>query len=84
MTTIPYTLSGGTKCLVEVIHYNNISPCNNADNPYDYYGYEDIEFAILHLDGTDWEELNYNLTDKEVADVEKVISDFFHKQSGEE
>ena len=80
MTTIPYIITGNNEnhpCLIEVISYKNITACNNADNPYDYNGDEEIEFAILHTDGSYWEEMDMNLTNKEVTAIEKVISDFF-------
>jgi hypothetical protein len=86
-TQIPYVITNGTEsypCLIEVIHYSNVAPCNNADNPYDYYGDEEIEFEILHLDGTDWTEVNDNLTDNQVWEIEKVISNFFYENTKED
>jgi hypothetical protein len=86
-TQIPYVITDGAEsysCLIEVIHYSNIAPCNNADNPYDYYGDEEIEFEILHLDGTDWPEVSDNLTDNQVWEIEKVISNFFYENTKED
>lgn len=82
MTTIPYVLTGDNEtfpCLIEVISYNQMIACNKADNPYDYNGDEEIEFTILHTDGSYWEEMDMNLTNKEVSDIEKFISDYFAK-----
>ena len=38
-------------CLIAVRRFKKISPDIAADNPYDYYGYCDIDYDVLTADG---------------------------------
>ena len=65
----------GIPCKIQVDTFNVVKPCRWADNPYDYYGYEEIEFTILTTRGkkADWLFNKVEKTDGELERIEQLI-----------
>lgn len=71
--------------LVEVTSYEYAPPFrgspHNCDSSDDYYGYEEIEYCILDLDGNPAEELEKELTKQDKVEILKELSANFKKRS---
>ena len=65
----------GIPCLIEVTHYFNEPGSASACNPWDYYGYTEIEFNVLDRRGRRAEWLERKLTRKDEERIENEIID---------
>jgi hypothetical protein len=65
---------GDIECLVNVTHFHH-QPADRSctDSDMDYRGFTEVEFGLLHLDGTPAPELEELMDIQKVADIEEMI-----------
>lgn len=76
---IEYTLDAAeleepVDVLLNVTYFHETKPNRSSwDSDMDYYGYCEVEFNILHADGTPAPELDAMLSKADIADIEETI-----------
>lgn len=77
---VPHRIAG-IPCLIGVTYFHQQPANRHADNPDDYYGYEEYAFEILDRRGrrADW--LVRKLDDREEAAVYAAINAFIEKEA---
>ena len=72
----------GIPCIIGVLYVNIVKPWRGSpwtcDNPFDYYGYEEIEYMLFDRKGYEapWLE---KIADRE--DIEKQILDYLEEEA---
>ena len=74
MTTFDYKIQG-IPCVIEVTHFHHQKRDLGADNPYDFYGYTDVEFRVLDRRGNHAQWLENKLDKDDVLEIEQKIID---------
>jgi hypothetical protein len=71
---------GEEPCILAVTYYLIVPPNRSCrDSDVDYYGYREIEFEVLHMNGDPWPE-----ADEEVASNKALRKFFMDEITGEE
>jgi hypothetical protein len=74
METIEHKICG-IPCQLQVVHFLKVKPCAWADNPDDYYGFEECEYNVLDRRGRAAPWLEKKMDDKEREKAENVIAE---------
>lgn len=69
----------GIPCQILVTHQANVKGSSRADNPWDYYGYTELEYDVLDRRGYPAPWLERKMTDK---DRERIEQEWWDSQSG--
>lgn len=67
------TINGGLPCIARVTHYFKQPSNRSADNPWDYEGYEEIEFELLTTRGKPAKFLEKLMTDQDRERIENEL-----------
>jgi len=76
---IEFFLNDGQICQIAVIDYCKTEPNPSTwDSDIDFYGGEEFDYDLLDMEG---KIIKPDLSDKEIAEIEEAISDFFEGDS---
>ena len=83
MKTTGHFLShvGGIPCQIVIDHYYRVAADPRADNPDDFYGYDEIEFSVIDRHGYEAAWLQKKMTADDVSRIESEIADFYNHES---